>query len=103
MSASTEVEAATATQPTRPYVGPRAFQPGEPLYGRDRESRQLLDLISAERVVWLHSPSGAGKSSLIQAVLVPELEKLRFTVRPIMRVTNPDIALDGDGPKTHVD
>ena len=43
-----------------PYVGPRAFQRGETLYGRDLEVVQLLDLLIAERIVVLHSPSGAG-------------------------------------------
>ena len=46
-----------------PYVGPRAFQYGETLYGRDREVVELLDLVIAERIVLLYSPSGAGKTS----------------------------------------
>ena len=74
-----------------PFVGPRSFQPGEQLYGREREARQLLDLIIAERIVLLYSPSGAGKSSLIQAVLISSLTREGFQVRPIMRVTNPDV------------
>ena len=57
-----------------PYVGPRAFQTGEKLYGRDHELRDLLDLLIAERIVLLYSPSGAGKSSLIQAGLIPHLQ-----------------------------
>ena len=36
-----------------PYVGPRAFRPDETLYGRDDESRALLDLLIAERIVLL--------------------------------------------------
>ena len=69
-----------------PYVGPRAFQTGEKLYGRDRETRDLLDLLIAERIVTLHSPSGAGKSSLIQAGLIPLLEQEGFCVLPVVRV-----------------
>ncbi len=57
-----------------PYPGPRAFQHGEALFGRERETAQLLDLLIAERVVLLYAPSGAGKTSLVQAALVPELE-----------------------------
>jgi hypothetical protein len=69
-----------------PYVGPRAFQTGEKLYGRDREARELLDLLIAERIVLLHSPSGAGKSSLVQAGLIPRLEEDGFQVMPVVRV-----------------
>ncbi|MCC6433034.1 MAG: hypothetical protein IT354_19160, partial [Gemmatimonadaceae bacterium] len=56
--------------PDNPYVGPRAFRPGEKLFGRDREADELLDLLLTERVVLLHAPSGAGKTSLLQASLM---------------------------------
>lgn len=69
-----------------PYVGPRSFATGEPLYGRERERAALLDLVIAERVVLLHAPSGAGKSSLLQAGLVPDLIAEGFRVRPPIRV-----------------
>jgi WD40 repeat protein len=79
-----------------PYVGPRAFQTGEKLYGRDREVRELLDLLIAERIVLLHSPSGAGKSSLVQAGLYPRLKEKRFSILPIVRVNHePPAALKG--------
>ncbi|MCP4654165.1 MAG: hypothetical protein GY856_01975, partial [bacterium] len=58
-----------------PFVGPRPFESGERLWGRDREIRELENLLSAERIVLLHSPSGAGKSSLVQAGLMPRLKK----------------------------
>jgi len=69
-----------------PYVGPRSIAYGEPLYGRDRELAQLHDTLVAERVVLLYSPSGAGKSSLLEAGLRPLLEDRRFTVLPTIRV-----------------
>ena len=56
-----------------PYVGPRPFEPGEKLYGREDEISELYYLWKAERIVLLHSPSGAGKSSLIQAGLLPRI------------------------------
>lgn len=71
---------------TNPYVGPRAFRRQERLYGRDREARQLFDLLIAERIVLLHAPSGAGKTSLVQAGLIPLLEQDGFAVPPVMRV-----------------
>ncbi len=87
----------TSGGPVRPnpYIGPRAFTPGEVLYGRSRELKSLLNLIIAERIVLLYSPSGAGKTSLIQAALIPNLEKERFRVLPVMRVglePPPDLA-----------
>ncbi|NJK82271.1 MAG: hypothetical protein HC914_21425, partial [Chloroflexaceae bacterium] len=72
---------------TNPYVGPRSFQRGELLYGRDTEVSSLVGLLIAERIVLLHSPSGAGKTSLIQAALVPELEERGFHVLPPVRVS----------------
>ncbi len=79
---------ALAPPPPRlnPYVGPRPFEPGERLYGRDREVARLRDLLIAERIVLLYSPSGAGKTSLIRAGLVPELKREGFRVRPEIRV-----------------
>ena len=68
-----------------PYPGPRSFQQGEQLHGRERETAELLDLLIAERIVLLYSPSGAGKTSLIQAALIPELAREGFRVLPIMR------------------
>ena len=71
---------------TNPYMGPRAFQEGEFIFGRDYEIHQLMNLLIAERIVLLHSPSGAGKSSLIQAGLLPVLREEGFRVLPIVRV-----------------
>jgi WD40 repeat protein len=69
-----------------PYVGPRALGPSESIYGRDRELRNLRDLLIAERIVLLYSPWGAGKTSLIQAGLIPAMVRDDFLVLPIMRI-----------------
>jgi hypothetical protein len=78
----------TGTPPGRanPYVGPRALQAGERLYGRAREVQEVRNLLIAEGVLFLYSPSGAGKSSLIGAALIGELQKRRFHVWPVIRV-----------------
>lgn len=77
-----------------PYVGPRPFQTGEKMYGRERETRELLNLLIAERIVLLYSPSGAGKTSLIQAALLPKLREEEFVVLPPMRVNSEPPAVD---------
>ena len=79
---------AIVTRRRNPYIGPRAFRAGETLHGRDHEIAQLLDLLLAERIVLLHSPSGAGKTSLIQAALVGRLEEEGFEVLPAVRVNS---------------
>ena len=40
-----------------PFVGPRPLRAGEALPGRDREVRELFDLLHARRIVVLHAPS----------------------------------------------
>src|SRR5512145_2355888 len=72
--------------PDNPYVGPRPLTQTDPLFGRDVEKVQLLNLLIAERIVLLYSPSGAGKTSLIQAGLIPELRAEHFRPLPIIRV-----------------
>ncbi|MBX0330984.1 hypothetical protein K2Z83_25345, partial [Oscillochloris sp. ZM17-4] len=73
---------------TNPYVGPRAFEEGEGarFFGRERELEELFHLLLARRLVLLHAPSGAGKSSLVRAALIPRLRDEGFLVRPVIRV-----------------
>ena len=84
-----------------PYVGPRSIggveHEGEKIYGRDRELADLLDLLIAERIVLLYSPSGAGKSSLLNAGIAPALARRRFQVQPVIRVgaaAPPEVGFD---------
>ena len=37
------------TKPANPYPGPRSFETGETLFGRDRERRHLLNLLTHSR------------------------------------------------------
>jgi WD40 repeat protein len=71
-----------------PYVGPRPFERQEKnlFFGRDREVSELLSLIISHRTVLLYAQSGAGKTSLINASLIPQLEGEMFKVLPIARV-----------------
>src|SRR4051794_40684248 len=68
-----------------PYVGPVPFTTGQVLYGRSHETDALVSLLLAQPVVLLHSPSGAGKTSLIQAALVPRLRRMGFVERGVAR------------------
>ena len=69
-----------------PFVGPRALAEGQPLFGRDREIRELRQLVTSERIVLLYSPSGAGKTSLVQAGLRGEMREHHFDPLPTTRV-----------------
>src|SRR5688572_26244995 len=80
---------ATTTVISRPnpYVGPRPYKQGEKIYGRERETSELLDLLIAERIVLLYSPSGAGKSSLLNAAILPKMVEHGFQILPTMRLS----------------
>ena len=70
------------------YVGPRPFERSERdlFFGRDREISELLSLVISSRVVLCYAPSGAGKTSLINAGLELRLDKEGFEVLPSARV-----------------
>jgi hypothetical protein len=78
----------TDTLAANPYVGPRTFTRAEAdrFFGREYEARELLALIAAERLVLFYAQSGAGKSSLINARLIPQLHASGYAVLPIGRV-----------------
>jgi WD40 repeat protein len=60
-----------------PYVGPRSIadaeHPDEKIWGRERETAELANLLIADRIVLVYSPSGAGKTSLLQNPAQPRL------------------------------
>lgn len=82
-----------------PYVGPQAYRAGQPLYGRTVALDRLFNLVVAERVVLLHSPSGAGKSSLLNAALIPALDREGLEVLPVIRVSTPHVATMRPAPR----
>jgi hypothetical protein len=77
-----------------PYVGWRPYRPEEheAFFGRNVESAKLADMLIADRIVLLHAPSGTGKTSLVQAGVLPRLKtlssqsELLVEVLPIVRV-----------------
>jgi pSer/pThr/pTyr-binding forkhead associated (FHA) protein len=81
----------TDTEPsvvTNPYVGPRTFTQveGDRFFGREQEARELHSLIISERLVLFYAQSGAGKSSLLNTRVVPQLQGAGLAVLPIGRV-----------------
>ncbi len=78
-----------STRSNNPYIGPRPFQKDEAkrFFGRDREARDLLALVSSQRLVLFYASSGAGKSSLINARLIDALEGRGFEIMPVGRVS----------------
>jgi hypothetical protein len=78
------------TPPINPYVGPRTFQEVEAdrFFGREREARELVALVMSERLTLFYAQSGAGKSSLLNARVIPRLrDQEGFTVLPVGRVS----------------
>jgi SOS-response transcriptional repressor LexA len=76
------------SQETNPYVGPRPFerQDRDLFFGRDGEASEILYLVFTHRNFLIYAQSGAGKTSLINAALIPMLEEEGFEVLPLARV-----------------
>ena len=75
---------------SEPYVGPRPFEQTdrEVFFGRDQEANELVSLITAHPTVLLYAQSGAGKTSLVRAALIPLLvNEQKFDVLPPLRVS----------------
>ncbi len=60
------------------YPGPQSFteEDEQLFFGRNRETKALYDLIMVQPLVVLFAKSGMGKTSLLQAGIIP---RLRFT------------------------
>ena len=61
----------------KPYKGPESYQveDAELFFGRDHDAKQLIAKILSRRFTVVHSPSGAGKTSLLNARIIPGLEQ----------------------------
>ncbi len=73
-----------------PYVGPSTFVEAQaPLFfGREQEARDLTARVVSERLMLFYAQSGAGKSSLLNARLIPNLRgEEGFQVLPTGRVS----------------
>ena len=81
------------------YPGLRPFDPSESAYffGRTEEVKDVCRLLDLDKLTILHGPSGMGKSSLINAGILPALGKIRNWELPTevvkVRFTNYDPTL----------
>ena len=67
-------------QTLEPYVGPQPFrrtiEDQKKFFGRDRESNELIALISSHNLALVYAQSGAGKTSIFNAQVIPVLRKI---------------------------
>ncbi len=84
-----------ADRAANPFVGPRSFEAAdrELFFGREADTRRLKSLVIARKAVLLYAPSGAGKSSLLRAGLLPclALEVAGLRVFPVARLGGADL------------
>ncbi|MGA8053843.1 MAG: WD40 repeat domain-containing protein, partial [Burkholderiales bacterium] len=73
--------------PFCPYVGLRPFHEEDRAYffGREHEVRQVVDNLFGARVTVFYGASGAGKSSVLMAGVLPELRKEPNTAVVVFR------------------
>ena len=71
-----------------PYPGPKPFEAGDRsrFFGRDREAADLFSLLHSQQLVLLYAQSGAGKTSLLNAKLLPDLRDSGWNVLPVARL-----------------
>jgi len=62
--------------PTNPYPGLRPYHEDEQgkFFGRDADAEVLIDKLLSNRLTLLFAASGVGKSSLLQAAVIPRLK-----------------------------
>jgi hypothetical protein len=72
----------------QPYVGLRAFnaKDQELFFGRARESLDLARIWRANKLTVLYGASGVGKTSLLQAGVMPMIDRSQYDVLPIGRI-----------------
>jgi len=81
---------AKANEPEQPFIGARPFENNDldrgRFYGRYFETKRIVSYVFSQSVTLLYAPSGSGKTSLIHAAVIPELEEKDCNVLPVTRV-----------------
>jgi tetratricopeptide (TPR) repeat protein len=90
-----------ASRVFNPYVGPRPFREAEAdrFYGRGVVTQDLLDAWLGERLTILHGPSAVGKTSLLNAGVLPKVSgQPNLVMLPVGALAGPSaVALGGNG------
>ena len=65
------------SRPSAPYKGPDSYQVEDAalFFGRAPEAEELVARILSSRITLLHAQSGAGKTSLLNSLVIPALEE----------------------------
>jgi hypothetical protein len=81
--------------PKRPYKALNYFEPEDEdmFFGRREEVQRLLSLITSYRLVVLYGESGAGKTSLINAGVIPNLTRAGYLVISVRALEDPAAAI----------
>ncbi len=92
------VETTPSDQGTPPYAGLAAFQPedADRFFGRERTLDDLVGRMADRRLVGVFGASGAGKSSLLRAGLVPRIAEGAFDRTSSVVVTPAELDLSPD-------
>ena len=73
-----------------PYLGPRPYNRNKEdqkrFFGRDYETDEIVSLISSHKLVLIYAQSGAGKTSIFNAQVIPTLEQMGYEVLPSIRL-----------------
>jgi len=79
------------TAAAKPYKGAESYQveDGQLFFGRDGEAAQVIAKILASRFTLLHAQSGAGKTSLVNARVIPGLESRGWQAFRILPQNDP--------------
>ncbi|HUC22780.1 MAG TPA: ATP-binding protein [Streptosporangiaceae bacterium] len=99
-SSSSEPVAGGPPDDNNPFPGPKSYRRDqkELFFGRGSEIEKLTSLVVSTSAVLLYANSGSGKSSLLQAGLVPSLlESFDYLILPTVRFDQVGQRSPGDG------
>ncbi|WP_050024912.1 ATP-binding protein [Verrucomicrobium sp. BvORR034] len=84
-----------------PFPGPRPLPcDGLPIGGRREATQRLAGFIHAFRHALLHGPSGAGKTSLVNAGLIPQLDSVYHPIFRLEAMLPTQAGLEASGKGT---